>query len=305
MILEKLSLLEYRPATLIRATGEDAFTFLQGQFTNELRQPLGGAMYGLWLDQKGKVLADSYILRVSESEFQICSVSSSAEVIRKRLEDYIVADDVVLSDEIAATHGLVVLGAHSGAALEKIMGARPVGGRFVRGADVIAFAGRRTAGENFEVLGEAEPIRKMKEQLLAAGASVVEPLDLEYARIVAEIPAVPADIGPGDLPNEAGLDAVAISYTKGCYLGQEVMARLKNLGQVRRRLHVVRGKGTPPASRAALYQADKKVGEIRSVAAGGDGFAALAMLSLINFKAAEGLALEPGGPAIITADPHG
>ncbi|HEX7632355.1 MAG TPA: folate-binding protein, partial [Lacunisphaera sp.] len=112
-------------------------------------------------------------------------------------------------------------------------------------------------------------------------------------------------IGSGDLPNEAGLESVAISYTKGCYLGQEVMARLKNLGQVRRRLHVVHGRGTPPRPRTALYQGDKKVGEIRSIAPRGDDFVALAMLSLVNFKAGVGLSREPGGAATITADSHG
>ena len=56
--------LKYRPNTLIRVTGADAFTFLQGQFTKEFRQPPGSATYGLWLNQKGKVLADSQVLEV-------------------------------------------------------------------------------------------------------------------------------------------------------------------------------------------------------------------------------------------------
>ena len=48
----------YRPATMLRVSGADAFTFLQGQFTNELRQPVGSTVYGLWLNHKGKVVAD-------------------------------------------------------------------------------------------------------------------------------------------------------------------------------------------------------------------------------------------------------
>jgi len=65
MISAKATLFDYRPGTLLKVTGEDAFTFLQGQFTNELRQAPGSAIYGLWLNQKGKILADSHVLGVS------------------------------------------------------------------------------------------------------------------------------------------------------------------------------------------------------------------------------------------------
>ena len=78
------------------------------------------------------------------------------------------------------------------------------------------------------------------------------------------------------------------------------MARLKNLGQVRRRLHLLRGVGTPPASGAGLYQGEKKIGEVRSVASEGDGFVALAMLSLVNLSATAPLSLAPDGLANIT-----
>jgi folate-binding protein YgfZ len=189
--------------------------------------------------------------------------------------------------------------------LAGILGAPIARAVFVRGAGVLAFAGRRVREENFEILADAKTLVAIKEKCLAGGATVIDRARLEFARIAAAIPAIPEDIGPGDLPNEAGLENVAISYTKGCYLGQEVMARLKNLGQVRRRLYVVHGQGIPPASRAALYQGEKKVGEIRSSAARGNEFAALAMLSLINFTAVGALSLEPNGPTGITVDPHG
>src|SRR3954468_18308417 len=109
---------------VIRVAGEDAFMFLQGQFTNELRQANGGVVYGLWLDQKGKVLADSYVLRIWENEFLVASEYSSADVIRQRLESYIVADDVALTDETVGTAGLTLIGGKCGAALEKILGGR-------------------------------------------------------------------------------------------------------------------------------------------------------------------------------------
>jgi tRNA-modifying protein YgfZ len=305
MIPEGMSLFEFIPGALFRVTGDDALSFLQGQFTNELRQPPGSVTHGLWLNQKGKVLADSHVLRVSEKEFVIVSVHSEAAVIRQRLEDYIVADDVGITDETAGARGLLVAGTRSGAVLARISGSVPAAGLFGRHAGAFVFRSRRLPGESFEIIGAAEALQTVRQRCLAEGFAPVGFADIEFARISAGIPAVPADLGPGDLPNEGGLDESAISYTKGCYLGQEVMARLKNLGQVRRRLQVVRGRGAAPAALAALHQDGKRVGEIRSTASRGDEFVALAMLSLVNFKPEQGLALEPAGPASLTLHAHG
>jgi hypothetical protein len=142
--------------------------------------------------------------------------------------------------------------------------------------------------------------------LKANGCPLLGREDFERIRILAGIPAVPRDLGSGDLPNEGGLEETAISYTKGCYLGQEVMARLKNLGQVRRRLHVVRGSGALPRSQEPLFQGQKKVGEFRSVAGDEQGFVALAMLSLVQLDPASALSLTPdGSPLVRLNQPHG
>lgn len=305
MISAKATLFDYHPGTLLRITGEDAFSFLQGQFTNELRQQPGSVTYGLWLNQKGKILADSHVLTVGEKEFLITSVASHAAVIRPRLEDYIVADDVVLTDETASAEGLLLGGPGSSAIIQQLLGEMPVPGRLVRHGEILVYGGRRLPGASFELLGPGKAIGEIRRQLLTQGANAVNAAETEFARISAGIPAVPADLGPGDLPNEGGLEESALSYTKGCYLGQEVMARLKNLGQVRRRLHVVRGRGVLPVAQAALFQGEKKVGELRSVARRGDEFVAWAMLSLINFDSARGLSLEPAGSADLIADRHG
>jgi folate-binding protein YgfZ len=250
-------------------TGEDAFTFLQGQFTNELRQPPGSATYGLWLNQKGKVLADSHVLRISENEFLICSEFSPAAIIRQRLEEYIVADEVELADETATGHALALWGEGGQEAIRRLIGEVPAPGRFVRNGELLVFCGRRLPGDNWVLLGPEKAVDGNPRTPAWQAARWIPPAEMEFARITAGLPVVPADIGPGDLPNEGGLEDAAISYTKGCYLGQEVMARLKNLGQVRRQLRVVRGRGTPPVAQAALYQGEKKVGEIRSVGSRG------------------------------------
>lgn len=283
MISTSAAIFRWRPACWLRVTGDDAANFLQGQFTNDLRVlPAAGAVYGLWLTLKGKVLADSFVLRgEAPNEFWIGSYFSSSALIRERLESHVIADDVAIEDETGAWEGVSVF--ETGAAGE---GRGVVAGGF-------RFRGRRERAENVEWVyrvGAQEPTGR------ALGAE-----EVERRRIAAGVPAIPVDVGPGDLPNEAGLEAEAISYTKGCYLGQEVMARLKSMGQVRRRLVRVAGGGEPPSVRpAAVFVGTRQAGEVRSaVADGTGGWMGLAMLSRLNVEGAVELALAPGAEPTI------
>ena len=277
----------WRPATWLEVRGADAASFLQGQFTNDLRildrEP---AVYGLWLNVKGKVLADGFVLRRSDAEgFWVGSYFSSAATVKDRLESFIIADDVEVRDVTAEWRGVTVFG---------------VDEAFVRNAreHALVFPGRRSRAPHFEVVYPAG-VASVVEPLLQGCASLGSAA-LTRERIEAGVPAVPADVGPGDLPNEAGLDDVAVSYTKGCYLGQEVMARLKSMGQVRRRLLPVRGAGGLPGAPAPLFHGVKQAGELRSVVALPEGgFIGFAMVSLLNAEGAEALSLSAGGPADI------
>ena len=227
----------FRPAACLHVTGEDALTFLQGQFTQELRSAAEAPVaYGLWLNQKGKVLADSFVLREAADSLWIISFSSVAAVIRERLEAYVIADDVVIEDVTADWAGVAVGGPEAEAWLVREAGGVPAVGEFIKATGGgWVFRGRRGV-ESFEWV---RPVSAAAWE----GRSEVAEEELERVRIGAGIPRVPQDIGVGDLPNEGGLDVVGISYTKGCYLGQEVMARLKAMGTVRRRLVRVRGAG--------------------------------------------------------------
>lgn len=283
MISTSTAIFRWRPACWLRVSGDDAASFLQGQFTNDLRAlPGAGAVYGLWLTLKGKVLADSFVLRgAGQNEFWIGSYFSPAAVIRERLESHVIADDVSIEDETAAWTGVSVFGP---AAAGEAMGA---------GAEGFRFRGRRERAENVEWVyrvGASAP----------AGQEITAD-EVERRRIAAGIPAVPQDVGPADLPNEAGLEAEAISYTKGCYLGQEVMARLKSMGQVRRRLVRVAGAGEPPVVRpAAVFAGARQCGEVRSaVGDGAGGWIGLAMVSRLQVERASKLSLAAGEPPTV------
>ena len=286
----------FAPGACLHVTGEDALSFLQGQFTQELKSSIKAPVaYGLWLNQKGKVLADSFVLMEDDDNKLVISFTGHAEVIRERLENYIIADDVAIEDQTSQWRGLTVGGADAAAWLAGQMGgALPAAGEFLRTANGFLFRGRRGAGESWEWIRPAGAA--LPDGLAFISAEVIERL-----RIKAGIPAVPMDIGPGDLPNEGGLEVDAISYTKGCYLGQEVMARLKSMGQLRRRLVRVRATGaTPPAVPCALLQGEKRVGDLRSaVADGAGGFIGLALVTMLRLDPAAPLAPEPGGLGFI------
>lgn len=288
--------LRWQPGAWLRVSGADAATFLQGQFTNDVRGAAAGeAVYGLWLTVKGKVLADSFVLRggagaATNDVFWVGSYFSEAAVIRERLESFIIADDVVVEDRTAEVVGLSVIGPDAGARL-----------RSAAAGTGWVFRGRRTREEGFEWVGPRAEVDRVRERL--GEAEEWDAASAEARRIATGIPAVPMDLGPGDLPNEAGLEAEAISYTKGCYLGQEVMARLKSMGRVRRRLlRVAIEAPERPAVPAALWVEGKQVGELRSVARAldGNGFVGLAMVSLLNVAAESKLALAVDGAPSVT-----
>jgi folate-binding protein YgfZ len=280
---------------VLKVTGEDAFPFLQGQFTQDLRpaRDEARAAYGLWLNQKGKVLADGFLLRLG-TDWLCVSHFSAAGTIRERLETYIIADDVLVEDVTAQWAGMAVFGPGGVEFIEKNVGGRRLEAGLVATTEHgFIFPGRRVAGPNWEWLypvGGDETAMQFDGQIGFA--------ESERLRIEALIPSVPRDVGSEDLPNEGGLDRDAISYTKGCYLGQEVMARLKTMGQVRRRLMRVSGRVASPENLpASLFTDGKRIGELRSVASTGDGFIGLAMISLLGLGQKQTLGLSPDGPA--------
>lgn len=282
----------YQPSAFVRVTGDDAFRFLQGQFTNELRDGPGTAAYGLWLNQKGKVLADSYVLRHAENEFTLVSLYSESAVIVRRLEQYVIADDVTQRDDTGNSRGIVLWGADSGEALKALAGSVPPKGRFLERDGLLIFQGQRGGSESYEIVGLENPVAGWKQKLAEAGGTEVGGSAMEARRVSSGVPAIPQDIGPADLPNEAGLENTAISFTKGCYLGQEVMARLKNLGRVRRELRRVHGTGALPKTGEPLFQGAKKAGEIRSAVPTESGFVALAMLTRLGLDERRGFQRE-------------
>jgi folate-binding protein YgfZ len=292
MIFRGISELHYwQPAAWLHVTGADAFAFLQGQFTNDLRPVASGnseSVYGLWLNQKGRVLADSFVLRGRADDFWIASYFSTAAAIRERLEPYIIADDVAIED-MTGSCGAVTLPFDTAAENQP-----------ASSQHLFTFPGRRGGPAMREWIFPST----MRDEVVAALENVraIDATAMERRRIEAGISAVPVDIGPGELPNEGNLEGEAISFTKGCYLGQEVMARLKSMGQVRRRLVRIRGSGNMPITSSPVFQGGRLVGTCRSVVADGADFVGFALVNLLNFGVGAGISVAPDQKASIAIE---
>ena len=226
--------------TVVRVTGEDAEAFLQGQCTADLRDV--ALTDALWLNRKGRVLAHTVVVREADGSFLLlCPHLRPAELIAIVTAN-VIADDVVATDETARWDRGVVWG----------------GAPDFAGAQV--FATRRYGVDAWDVL-------------VPVGGTLPGAPGVFAHRLAAGVPAVSADCGPGEFPQECGLDAW-VSYTKGCFLGQEVMARIQSMGSLRRILRRVEG---PVAVGQELRTPEGKVAGVVRSAAGTVGLALVAV----------------------------
>jgi len=288
------SFYRYAPAAHFLVTDEDAADFLQSQFTNELRPfEEGQCTYGLWLDVKGKVMADSVVLCEGVERFRMLSERCAGEVIAAHMERHIIADDVQI-EQLASCFGFEF----SGEGVEALGLELPERGRFVCVEGGVLFSARKRL---YNMVIDSEPqAEALQAKLIRAGFSQFSEVERSLARIEAGIPLVPDEIGAADLPGEGGLEGNAISFTKGCYLGQEVVARMHNIGKPQRGLFVVQGEGAAPHVPIALYNADsKQVGELRTAYLKSDSWVGVAILKTRFAGVGESLKIKENEATVI------
>jgi len=264
---------EYRPACNFLVKDEDAAEFLQSQFSNELRPfDLGGCTYGLWLDAKGKVVGDSIVLCEEDFTFRVLSDCTKGDLIAAHLQRHIISDEVVIEHN---DQGYILeLSVEGVKALDLKL---PQAGHFNRfeGGTLV-----RSSDNRLRLVISSNSDRDIwVKKLTASGYNRISKNDFCLLRIAAGIPQIPREIGNADLPGEGQLEDEAISFTKGCYLGQEVVARMYNIGKAHRRLYVLEGLGVPPKTPLNLHTSDgKMVGELRSAYANLDFWRGVALL---------------------------
>ena len=261
--------------------GADRERFLNGQVTNDLKHlSLGAGCYAALVNAKGKMLSDMNIYRL-ENELLLDFEPGLTTSITRRLEQYAIADDVQVVDA-APFYGLITV---QGPRTEDTITALDLGVSIPAMPGSIAITQHSTLGEiylaNQPRLGTRGcdwfvPIKAMEEAAAKLSLAVTAQQgrwcgwqSLELARIESGIPRYGQDIDETNLPPEAGLDDGAISYTKGCYIGQEVIARIRTYGQVAkalRGLRLIDELPVLPSRGDKLSKDGREIGYVTSVA---------------------------------------
>jgi folate-binding protein YgfZ len=283
----------------LRVTGSDRVRFLDGMLT----QALGDAAPGdrrpaAQLDRKGRLVADLFVLVDSEAVL-LDTAEGRAGAVLEILEKHVIADDVRIEDLSADRGHLVVEGPGARAAAARVAPVPPEG-RFeavARAAGAILWVGGGILTETgVQAIGPREVIEALASELALPSLA---PEDAETLRVMAFVPRFGVDMTERSFPAEARLED-AISWEKGCYIGQEIVARIHSRGQVNRLLVQLQAEALPAAG-AAITAGDgeeREVGVVTSAAVGPRGAVALGYVR--REHAAPGARLSiSGAPAVV------
>ena len=263
-------------------TGADRARFLHGQVTNSVKdlQP-GQGCYAALVTSKGKLECDLNIHCLSD-ELLLDFEPGLAARVRERLEHFIVADDVQLV-EVTPHYGLLgVLGPKSAEVvgrigLEVTLPAMPLSSSTVQDVtlgEILVVNHPRGAAAGFELFVPTPALAAVAEKLIAAtkesGGRACGWQALEMIRIEAGLPRFGVDMDETNLAPETGIEARAISYDKGCYIGQEVINKLRTFAHVTKSLRGLRladDVKQMPERGDKLFFEGKEVGRVTSALA--------------------------------------
>lgn len=264
----------------LEARGADAVEFLHGQLANDVKGlPDGGSSRSLLLNHKGQAMAEAQVLRLEPRRLVLVVDDDMGEWVRETLARHIVFDEVELTP--VACEVVTIQGANARGAVEAAGLNVPAAGITVEASGgSFVYATSRTGAGGYDVLVIGDPTSEratsVEDALARAGAGKVRPGAIDAARVVTLVPTAGREGGEGVLPQEAGLEHL-VSFRKGCYLGQEIMARIEARGSVRRAL-VALELSSEPAGRDVSLDG-KVVGRLGTVARLPDGrIGALAVL---------------------------
>lgn len=292
----------------ISLTGGDRVRWLNGMITNNVRDLAPGyGVYGFLLNAQGHIHADLYAFHRGET-LLVDAERSQREKILQLFDHYIIADDVEVSDISEKLTALGLTGPESRAVLGRAGIAVPDLGylEFVdtqrNSVSCTVLHSGEEAKESWQVWIEPAHLRQLWDALIQAGAKPAGTTALNLFRISRGIPQFGQDIRERDLPQETG-QARALSFTKGCYLGQEIVERIRSRGAVHRNFMAFAVEGPLPEPGAKIQAEEKEVGEVTSSATlplpSGDRKVALGYLR----REAAGKELHAGSTRLIQVQP--
>ncbi|MBW1760913.1 MAG: folate-binding protein YgfZ [Deltaproteobacteria bacterium] len=268
---------------IISVGGDDAREWLQGQLTNQVEgvEP-GDSLYAFVLTLKGRILADVYAL-VREDDMWLDVPANTVDALLERFDHYIIMEDV----DLAHRDDLRVITAQGPVASEVAEGGWP--------ADRLGVGGRQWVVTHAELESELERLTQRGRELDGGWVSNEA---WEHAHVVRGRPLFGVDFGDWTYPQETGLNPLAVSFNKGCYIGQETVVMLENRGKAPKVLWRWTVETTePPSAKAPISLAGTVVGEVTSAVAERDGASALGFLKRgCEVEGSEGFTID-GAPA--------
>ena len=255
----------------VALTGSDRVRWLNGMVTNNIRDLAAGrGVYAFLLNPQGHILGDLYAYNRGES-LMIDTDRSQSEKLLATFDHYIIMDDVEVADVSDKLTAIGITGPKSRAVLQaagfEVSNLEPL--QFVdlawRDAAVTVVRGDNPSVESYELWLAPDQGTVVRDALTRAGAMPVGANALELLRIAAGIPRYGQDIRERDLPQETEQQR-ALHFSKGCYIGQEIVERIRSRGNVHRKFTGFEVEGALPAVGTKIQADGRDIGEITSVA---------------------------------------
>jgi folate-binding protein YgfZ len=264
----------------VEVSGKDAVQFLNGLITNDVKTLAVGAwMLCAFPNPQGRLLAFARVWRADESDtFLFDTEPATRDAVFKNLERFSLAGDFKVRDTTDRSVQLSVQGTRAASIVGDALGedvASVARGRVAvvnrRGGIIVVARATHTGEDGFDLITDANHAQTLWDALVAANARPVGQDALEVLRVEAGVARYGADVDAANVVLEAGSDE-AVSYTKGCYVGQEIIARIHWRGHVAKRLTGLvtedaddEGASLTPGAKIKTTDASREIGRVSSV----------------------------------------
>jgi folate-binding protein YgfZ len=249
-----------RDRAALLVTGPDGAEYLQGQLTNDIEalEPEQGC-YAALLDRKGHLTSDMRVLRLDSGEIWLDLEPGPAAGVLKHLRTYSIGREVEIEDATERWSVISLIGPRSRelSGFEGLSSEHAQRLRQWEGTGVLGVA----TDSGVDLLVRAEDAPTLETSLAATGAAQVSDDAAEIIRVESGRPRFGPDMGPEHMPAEAGIVERAVNFEKGCYIGQEPVARLHYRGKPNRTLSGLR-LSAPASHGDSLVLGEREVGRI-------------------------------------------
>jgi tRNA-modifying protein YgfZ len=251
------------PRDLVVVSGPDATSFLQSLVSQDLDPvAVGESAHTLLLAPQGKLVVDLRAAHVGPDEWWCVCEGGFGEQLAGALARFRIRVKVEIDDRAASTAAIAVHG-----------DGEPLPAAVAGDAALVCVPAPWPGNPGVEIAGDAAAVDRAFAAIVAAGAARISDDEYEASRIEAGVPRQGYDVDEATIPQEAHLERDAVSFTKGCFVGQELVCRIDTRGHVNRNLRRLRSDG-PLDRGAAVVSGAREVGAVTSAAGG----VALAML---------------------------